>query len=94
MEIPGRSGVSKTQKFKAMYMYEAKLEFSEGLGGGRYRANPFRGGGGGVYGYFRKLHNDFDAEQLHVESAKIFKLLEDKDSQNTKEKQEREVKLF
>ena len=42
-------GVSKTQKFKAMY--GAKLEFPEGWGGGGgvggHRANPFRGGGGG-----------------------------------------------
>ena len=39
-------GVSKTQKFKAMY--EAKLEFPEGWrGGGGHRANPFCGGGGG-----------------------------------------------
>ena len=44
LEIPGRRGVSKTQKFKAMY--EAKLEFPEGWGGGGggYRANPFCGG--------------------------------------------------
>ena len=31
LEIPGRRGVSKTQKFKAMY--GAKLEFLEGWGG-------------------------------------------------------------
>ena len=43
LEIPGRRGVLKSQKFKAMY--EAKLEFPEGWGG--HRANPFRGGGGG-----------------------------------------------
>ena len=41
-------GVSKTQKFKAMY--EAKLEFLERWGG--QRANPFRGG----YGYFLEPH--------------------------------------
>ena len=38
LEIPGRWGVSKTQKFKGMY--EAKLEFPKGWGGG----------GGGVIG--------------------------------------------
>ena len=54
LEIPGRRGpgVSKTQKFKAMY--EAKLEFPEGWGG--HRANPFRGGGGGGDGYFLEPH--------------------------------------
>ena len=41
----GGGGVWKSQKFKAMY--EAKLEFPEGWGGGGHRANPFRGGGGG-----------------------------------------------
>ena len=45
----GGGGVSKTQKFKAMY--EAKLKFPEGWGG--HRANPFRGG----YGYFLEPHN-------------------------------------
>ena len=39
----GGGGLSKSQKFKAMY--EAKLEFPEGWGG--HRANPFRGGAGG-----------------------------------------------
>ena len=50
LEIPGRrgGGVSKTQKFKAMY--EGKLEFPEGWGG--HRANPFLGG----YGYFLEPH--------------------------------------
>ena len=42
-KFQGGGGVSKTQKFKAMY--EAKLEFPEGWGD--HRANPFRGGGGG-----------------------------------------------
>ena len=52
LEIPGRRGVSKSQKFKAMY--EAKLEFPEGWGGGGvHRTNPFRGG----YGYFVEPHN-------------------------------------
>ena len=46
----GGGGISKTQKFKAMY--EAKLEFPEGWGGGGHRANPFRGG----YGYFLEPH--------------------------------------
>ena len=36
LKIPGRRGVSKTQKFKPIH--EAKLEFPEGWGG--------RGGGG------------------------------------------------
>ena len=51
----GGGGVSKTQKFKAMY--EAKLEFPEGWGG--YWENVFvgGGGGGGGYGYFLELHN-------------------------------------
>ena len=40
LEIPGSRGVSKTQKFKAMY--EAKLEYPEGWGG--HTANPFHGG--------------------------------------------------
>ena len=39
----GVGGVSKTQKFKAMY--EAKLDFQRGWEGGHW-ANPFRGGGG------------------------------------------------
>ena len=43
LEIPGRRGVSKSQKFEAMY--EAKLEIPGGVGG--HRANPFHGGGGG-----------------------------------------------
>ena len=54
-KFQGGGGVSKTQKFKAMY--EAKMEFPEGWGGG--------GGGGGVigkipsvggYGYFLEPH--------------------------------------
>ena len=49
LEIPGRRGVLKSQKFKAMY--EAKLEFPEGWG--VHRPNPFRGG----YGYFLEPHN-------------------------------------
>ena len=54
LEIPGRrGGVSKTQKFKAMY--EAKLEFPEGLGGGGVIGQiPSVGG----YGYFLELHNN------------------------------------
>ena len=40
LKFQGGGGVSKTQKFKAMY--EVKLEFLEGWGG--HRANPFRGG--------------------------------------------------
>ena len=43
LEIPGRVGGFKGPIFKAMY--EAKLEFPEGVG---QRANPFRGGGGGI----------------------------------------------
>ena len=50
LEIPGRGGVLKTQKFKAMY--EAKLEFPVRGGGGGHRTNPFRGG----YGYFLEPH--------------------------------------
>ena len=51
LEIPGRRGVSKTQKFKAMYV--AKLEFLEGWGGGGgHRGNPFCGG----YGYYLEPH--------------------------------------
>ena len=59
LEIPGRRGGSKTQKFKGMY--EAKLEFPEGWGGGG-------GGGGGVigqipsvggYGYFLEPNNQY-----------------------------------
>ena len=41
LEIPGTMGVSKNQKFKALY--EAKVEFPErwgGGGGGGHRANP------------------------------------------------------
>ena len=49
LQIPGRRGVSKSQKFKAMY--EATLEFPEGWGG--HKANPFCGG----YGYFLETHN-------------------------------------
>ena len=46
LEILGRRGSQRpAQKFKAMY--EAKLEFLEGWGGGGHRANPFCGGGGG-----------------------------------------------
>ena len=59
-EEGGGGGVSKRQKFKAMY--EAKLEFLEGWGGG-YRANPFHGG----YGYFLESH-------INLNSAKIFLL--------------------
>ena len=46
LEIPWRSGVSRSQKFKAMYrLYEAKLEFLEGWG--VIRQIPTMGG----YGY-------------------------------------------
>ena len=45
LEIPGRRGVSKSQKFKGMY--EAKVEFPEGWGG--QSANPFRGGGMDIF---------------------------------------------
>ena len=69
LEIPGRRGVSKSQKFEAMY--EAKLEIPGGVGG--HRANPFRGGGGGGgYGYFLKPHNIMSAILLH---AQVFRLL-------------------
>ena len=47
LEILGRRGVFKSQKFKAMY--EAKLEFPEGWGGGGHMANPFRGGGMDIF---------------------------------------------
>ena len=46
----GGGGVLKSQKFKAMY--EAKLNFQRG-GGGGHKANPFCGG----YGYFLEPHN-------------------------------------
>ena len=42
LEIPGRRVSQRPKKFKAMY--EAKLEFPEGVGGWGYRANPFRRG--------------------------------------------------
>ena len=44
--IPGRRGVSKTEKFKAMY--EAKLEFLGG-GGGVMGQIPSVGGGGEIW---------------------------------------------
>ena len=53
LEIPGRRGVSKSQKFKAMY--EAKLGFLEGWGGGGIGQIPSLGGGGGN-GYFLEPH--------------------------------------
>ena len=43
----GGGGVSKTQKFKGMY--EAKLEFPEGWGGGSEGKSLLWGGGGGVW---------------------------------------------
>ena len=47
----GGGGVSKTQKFKAMY--EAKMEFPEGWGGGGVTGKiPSVGG----YGYFLEPH--------------------------------------
>ena len=39
LEIPGRRGVSKSQKFKAI-----GIGISGGVGGGGHRANPFLGG--------------------------------------------------
>ena len=50
LEIPGEQGGSQRPK-KIKAMYGAKLEFPERLGGGGggHRANPFRGGGGGVW---------------------------------------------
>ena len=58
LEIPGRRGVSKTQKFKAMY--EAKLEFPEGWGGGGggglIGKIPSMGGGGGEWIFSGTTH--------------------------------------
>ena len=50
LEIPGRrggGGVSKTQKFKAIY--EAKLEFLEEWGGEGHWANPFHEDGMDIF---------------------------------------------
>ena len=51
LEIPGGGGVSKSQKFKAMY--EAKVEFPEGYVGVNM---PIPSVGG--YGYFLEPHNE------------------------------------
>ena len=56
LEFPGRRGVSKTQKFKAMY--KAKLEFPEGWGG--IGQIPSMGG----YGYFLEPHNKYLNQQV------------------------------
>ena len=61
LEIPGRRGLSKSEKFKAMY--EAKLEFPEGwgvmgqipsMGGGRYRVFKSNRRPTQVTGYFER----------------------------------------
>ena len=47
LAFPGGGGFCKAKKCKGMY--EAKLEFPEGWGGGLLEKNPFCGGGMDIF---------------------------------------------